>query len=141
MHFTYRLKYSGAIFRIYYSFKNLLCAIIRDKKSTVRFLQEQKVLQSTVYCPGPLVQGQGIGGCGQLMKLKETNDSKDLFMWRCQHIHTVQCKNMTCKVKDIKLSIRHNSWLVDSKMTLEHVLELIFLWSQGFTHSGSYART
>ena len=42
---------------------------------------------------------------------------------------------MTYKVKDIKLSIRHNSWLVDSKMTLEHVLELIYLWSQGFTHS------
>ena len=69
------------------------------------------------------------------MTLKHTNDSKDLFLWRCRHIHTVQHKNMTYKVKDIKLSIRHNSWLVDSKMTLEHVLELIYLWSQGFTHS------
>ena len=56
-------------------------------------------------------------------------------MWRCRRVHTVQRKNMTYKVKDIKLSIRHNSWLVDSKMTLEHVLELIYLWSQGFTHS------
>ena len=38
-------------------------------------------------------------------------------------------------IKDVKVSIRHNSWLVDCKLPLENVLELIYLWSQGFTHS------
>ena len=90
--FTNVLKYSVAIFHVHYSFKNLLRAITHDNTSTVRFLQEQKVLQSTVYCPGPLVQGHRIGGCGHLMTLKQTNDSKDLFMWRCRHVHTVQHK-------------------------------------------------
>ena len=38
-------------------------------------------------------------------------------------------------MKDVKLSIRHQSWLVDSKIPLEIVLELIYLWSQDFSHS------
>ena len=36
---------------------------------------------------------------------------------------------------DVKVSIQHNSWLVDCKILLEIVLELLYLWSQGFTHS------
>ena len=35
--------------------------------------------------------------------------------------------------KDVKLSICHQSWLVDKKLTLETVLELIYLWSQSFS--------
>ena len=42
---------------------------------------------------------------------------------------------MQYKVKDVKFSIRYNSWLIDSKLPLEIILELIYLWSQGFTHS------
>ena len=106
-----------------------------DKKSTIKFMQDNKVLQSSMACPGPLVNGQRQGGCGQPMLLKQTNNSKDLFMWRCRRVHTVTKKNMTYKVKDIKVSIRHNSWLVDSKIKLETVLEFVYLWAQGFTHS------
>ena len=64
------------------------------------------------------------GGCGQPMLLKETKDSKDLLMWRCRRILTVTKSKMTYKVKDVKVSIRHNSWLVDAKIKLETVLEL-----------------
>ena len=35
--------------------------------------------------------------------------------------------------KDIKLTIQHQSWLIDAKISLESVLELTYLWSQGFT--------
>ena len=31
------------------------------------------------------------------------------------------------------LSIRHNSWLVDSKLKLEIILEFMYLWSQAFS--------
>ena len=36
-------------------------------------------------------------------------------------------------MKDVKLSIRHHSWIVDAKLSLEIILELIYLWSQGFS--------
>ena len=133
--FISNIKYSEATFNTHFSFKNLLQHITHDKEATVHLLQKYKLLESSVHCPRPLVQGKQSGGCGHLMSLKKTKDSKDLFMWRCWCVHTVKQNDMTYKVKDIKLSIRHNSWLIDTKMTLETVLELIYLWSQGFTHS------
>ena len=50
-------------------------------------------------------------------------------------MHKIHHAGHTYTVKDVKLSIRHLSWLVDSKIPLEIVLELIYLWSQGFSHS------
>ena len=35
--------------------------------------------------------------------------------------------------KDVKLTIRHNSWLVDAKLPLETVLEMAYLWAQAFS--------
>ena len=81
------------------------------------------------------MDGKRQGGCGEPMLLKETKDSKDMLMWRCWQVHTVMKSNMTYKVKDVIVSIRHNSWLVGAKIKLETVLELVYLWSQGFTHS------
>ena len=46
---------------------------------------------------------------------------------------TANC--ITYKVKDVKLSIQHYSWLVDTKILLETVVKLIYLWSQGSTHA------
>ena len=37
------------------------------------------------------------------------------------------------KTKDVKLTIRYMSWLVDSKLALSSLVELMYLWSQGFT--------
>ena len=98
-------------------------------------MQKQQILVSSVHCPGPLIEGKWQGGCGQLMTLKRTNDSRDVFQWRCRRVHTVHKAKMQYKVKDVKLSIRYNSWLIDSKLPVENILELIYLWSQGFTHS------
>ena len=69
------------------------------------------------------------------MVIKKTNDSKDSFVWRCRKVHTVQSGSMTYKVKVVKLSICHDSWLVETKIPLEIIIKLIYLWSQGFTHS------
>ena len=69
------------------------------------------------------------------MQLKVTNESKDKFQWRCCRTYTLHKNVASYKVKDIKLSIRHQSWFVDSKLSLETVLEFAYLWSQGFTHS------
>ena len=67
------------------------------------------------------------------MALKVTNDNKDQCVWRCRKIHK-STKGQQIKVcKDVKLSIRHQSWLVDAKIPLETVVELIYLWAQGFT--------
>ena len=54
-------------------------------------------------------------------------------MWRCRKVHKYSTGESTRVCKDVKLSIRHQSWLVDTKITLETVVELTYLWSQGFT--------
>ena len=69
------------------------------------------------------------------MLLKKTNDSTYIFQWRCRQGHKVEKNSMIYNINDVRLSIRHKSWLVDCKVPLETVLELIYLWSQGFTHS------
>ena len=98
-------------------------------------MRKHGILQNCVSCPGPLVAGGRQGGCSKQMQLKVTNDSKDKFQWCCHRTHTLHKHDGTYKVKDIKLSIRHQSWLLDSKLSLETVLEFVYLWSQGFTHS------
>ena len=67
------------------------------------------------------------------MELKKTNDNKDKYMWRCHKIHKVQKNNTNYVTKDVKLTIRHNSWLVDAKLSLETILEMAYLWSQAFS--------
>ena len=129
-------KYTCTIYDLFiYSFKDVLKGITLMKKTTIDFMQKHNILLSSVHCPRPLIQGRRQGGCGQLMHLKETNDSKDVFQWRCRKVHTVTKNNMKYKVKDVKVSIQYNSWLINSKLPLETVLEFIYLWSQGFTHS------
>ena len=117
----------------YYSFKQLLCNVTSSKETTIQFMQKEGILQSSVNCPGPLVNGSRLHGCGKPMQLKKTNDSKDTYVWRCCKIHKVIRSNGIYTVKDVKLSIRHHSWIVDAKLSLEIILELIYLWSQGFS--------
>ena len=101
----------------------------------MNFMRKHVILQNSVACPGSLLAGGCQGGCGKEMQLKVTNDSKDKFQWHCCKAHTLHKDYGSYKVKDIKLSIRHQSWLVNSKLSLETVLEFVYLWSQGFTHS------
>ena len=36
-------------------------------------------------------------------------------------------------MKDVKLSIRENSWIFDARLSLELIIELIYLWTQKMT--------
>ena len=63
------------------------------------------------------------------MLLKNTGDSKDHLVWHCRKLHKVQKDDCIYTVKHVKLSVRHNSWLVGCKISLEFVLELIYLWA------------
>ena len=111
--------------------------VLRDITSstsdTVHFLQKNGILQHDVSCPGPCIKGSWSFPCGQKMMLKKTNDNKDEVMWRCRKKHKVSTGQFTSVTKDVKLSIRHQSWLVDSKIPLPIVCELMYLWSQGFS--------
>ena len=111
--------------------------VLRDITSstcnTVKFLQKNRVLQTNVSCPGPCIKGSRSLHCGLQMMLKITNDSKDELMWRCRKKHKVCSGELTSVTKDVKLSIWHQSWLVDTKVPLTIVCELMYLWSQGFS--------
>ena len=67
------------------------------------------------------------------MVCKKTKDTKDEEIWRCRKVHTVVKGNLTYSMKDVKLTVRHESWLVDSKLPLESIVELMYLWSQSFS--------
>ena len=129
------IQHKSTIENVTFSFKQLLTTVTNCKENTVKFMQLYGILQTSMKCPGPLINGKHQGGCTQDMHLKVTNDSKDKLQWRCRKVHTVHKDGHTFKMKDVKLSIRYNSWLVDSKLPLETILEFIYLWSQGFTHS------
>ena len=55
------------------------------------------------------------------------------MVWRCRKKHKVDIGDLATVTKDVKLSIRHSSWLVDTKVPLPIITELMYLWSQGFT--------
>ena len=96
-------------------------------------MREHGILRSAIQCPGPSVAGKRSTPCGNYMLCKKTGDTKDGETWRCRKGHAVVKKGMKYNVKDVKLTIRHQSWLVDSKISLENMVELIYLWSQAFS--------
>ena len=69
------------------------------------------------------------------MVLKKTNDRKDGVTWRCRKVHHVCKDNKKYTVKDVKLSIRTNTWISDSNLSLQIIVELIYLWTQRFTNA------
>ena len=116
-----------------FSFKDILRTVTCCTPNTIQFLQKYAVLRSGVVCPGPCVKGARSIGCGHQMLLKKTKDSKDQFIWRCHRLHRVTDGDRKLITKDVKLTIRHMSWLVDSKITLPTVVELMYLWAQGIS--------
>ena len=66
------------------------------------------------------------------MMLKKTGDTNDQYIWRCRRVHTICTPNRNYKCKDVKLSVRYNSWLVDSKLSFDNIIELLYCWSNGY---------
>ena len=117
----------------YFSFKELLRTVTCLKDNTINFMKKNNILHSHIIYLGPCVVQRRSNNCGKSMELKSTNDNHDKYMWRCRKVNTVVKGDQKYKCKDVKLSIRHNSWLVDTKLMLEIVLELMYLWAQAFS--------
>ena len=86
-------------------------------------------------CPGPMIDAHRSQPCHNEMVIKYTNDRKDGIVWRCRKTHKVLKNEKKFCVKDVKLSIRYNTWLSDAKLPLQIVIELLYLWSNGFDNS------
>lgn len=119
---------------MYFSFKEVLRKITSSKKSSIEFLQKHGVIPSEMICPGPTVHGKRNFSCGNYMALKDVKDRKDRLSWRCRKIHKFKINDKDYVNKNVKVSIREGSWLKDAKLTLEQIIELMYLWSQGFTN-------
>lgn len=113
----------------------MLKNITSSKNETIKFMQKVGILRNCMQCPGPLIGKQRAGGCGKQMQLKSTTDRSDGLIWRCRKTHKISKDNKNYVVKDVKVSIREDSWIIDAKISLEVIIELIYLWSQGFSPS------
>ena len=69
------------------------------------------------------------------MLLKEVKDCKDNMTWRCHKVHHVKNEGKNYTVKDVKVSIRENSWILDAWLSLELIFELIYLWIHKMTNA------
>ena len=117
------------MFSFIFSFKQLITTVTGCKKATFKYLQKMDVLHQHISCPGPLLNGKCQGGCDSPMILKETGDTKDIYMWHCRWKHKIENNGCVYTVKDVKINVCHMSWLVDTKLGLNIVLELVYLWS------------
>ena len=86
-------------------------------------------------CPGPMYKGQRLNNCAQNMQLKKVNDRKDGLTWRCRKVHCITTEKGQYKVKDVKVSIQHETWMSDSNLSLEVITEVVYLWSQRLSNS------
>ena len=68
------------------------------------------------------------------MAIKDVKDRTDQLSWRCRKVHKVIRNGKEVVMKDVKVSIREGSWIKDAKLSIENIVELIYLWSQGFSN-------
>ena len=76
---------------------------------------------------GPIIQGSRQHNCNKDMLLKEVKDHKDNLTWRCRKVHPVKSEENKYTVKDVKVSLRQNSWIFDVHHSLELIVEFIYL--------------
>lgn len=105
------------------------------KESCIDFLMEEGVIEKMMLCPGPMINGKRNTYCGKEMLLRTVKDRVDGKTWRCRKVHKVIKGEMMYTVKDVKVSIRNQSWIEYSKLTLEEIIMFIYLWSTGYTCS------
>ena len=58
---------------------------------------------------GPLFKGSRMENCGCEMVLENVKDHKDGITWRCRKTHNISMVNGNYKIKDVKVSICHNT--------------------------------
>ena len=94
---------------IYFSYKEVLQNITHNKEACIEFLKKNGIIQNSMTCPGPMYKGQRLNNCGQNMKLKKVNGRKDGLTWRCRNVHCITTEKGQYKVKDVKVSIQHET--------------------------------
>ena len=92
-----------------------------------RISTKNGIIQNSMTCLGPMYKGQRLNNCGQNMHLKKVNDRKDGLTWRCSKVHCITTEKGQYKVKDVKVSIRHETWMSDPNLSLELITELVYL--------------
>ena len=115
--------------------KDLLTDVINTKENSIKFLQKLQVIPHEKNCPGPLIKKSRYGHCGQSMVLKDVNDRKDGLVWRCRKTHKVDINGHTYMKKDVKVTIRENTWLEKCKLTLEELIMLLYCWANDYTNT------
>ena len=118
--------------------KDLLTDVLNTKENSIKFLQKLEVIPHEKNCPGPLIQNSRYGHCGQSMVLKDVNDRKDGLVWRCRKVHKVELHGHTYVKKDVKVTIRENTWLEKCKLTLEELILILYCWANDYTNSQIY---
>ena len=78
-------------------------------------------------CPGPLFKGKRMKNCHQYMQLKPVKDRKDGLTWKCRKKYKIIDGNKVYTVCDVKVSIHQYSWMEDSNLKLEDIVEMIYL--------------
>ena len=73
--------------------------------------------------------------CGCEMVLKNVKDHKDGVTWRYRKTRNISMVNGNYKIKDVKVSMHHNTWLQDSNLSLELITEMVYLLSQHLSNS------
>lgn len=114
--------------------KDIFNEIIDTKMHAVEFLQKHNIVPKEKLCPGPIIHGKRYGECGNDMILKEVTDRKDCIVWRCRKIHKVYLNERIHIKKDVKVTIRENTWLENSKLTLEEIVLILYCWSNNYTN-------
>ena len=88
-----------------FQFQGSLALYYLHEERHNQFPSEAWCSQVTLELSQNLVGGKRQGNCSHPMCLKETKDSKDLYVWHCRKVHNIVKDTRTYAVKDIKLSV------------------------------------
>ena len=76
---------------------------------------------------GHLFKGKRMKNCNQYVQLKPVKDIKDGLTWKCRKKHKIIDGNKVYTVLDVKASMCQCSWMEDSNLKLEDIVEMIYL--------------
>ena len=114
--------------------KDIFTNVTNSKFNAIIFLQKHGVIPREKLCPGPIFNKERYGLCGQPMILKDVKDRKDSITWRCRKVHKIVVGDQQYVKKDVKVSIREDTWLEHCNLTLEEIILLIYCWANNFTN-------
>lgn len=114
--------------------KDLFNEIINSKINSLLFLQKHGIIPRTKLCPGPLIHGKRSSFCGHQMSIKEVNDRKDCVTWRCRKTHKAVINSRLYTKKDVKVTIRQDTWIEHSNLTLEEIIMMLYCWANNYTN-------